>query len=124
MGTPGQHLDEYVRALNTHRLEIVRPLIDDEAVFIFSEGTYIGIEAIGEAISRTFAAISDEHYAVTHQQWTEVTEDTAICFYDFSWKGIIDGHKASGRGRGTSVLRKKSSGWKIIHEHLGPAPQT
>jgi ketosteroid isomerase-like protein len=123
MGTHRQHLDEYVRALNTHRWEIVRPLIDDEAVFIFSEGTYIGVQAIGEAISRTFASISDEHYEVTHQQWTLVTDSAAVCFYDFSWDGVVDGRQASGRGRGTSILHKKPSGWKIIHEHLGPAPQ-
>jgi len=124
MTEAARHLDEYVRALNTHDWKQVRPLIDDNAVFIFSEGTYVGIRAIEDAVQRTFALITDEHYQVMNQHWLWETEISALCYYDFAWRGKIDGREASGGGRGTSVLHITPKGWKIIHEHLGPAARS
>lgn len=121
MTAAARHLDEYVRALNTHDWKQVRPLIDDNAVFIFSEGTYVGIRAIEAAVQRTFALIKDEHYQVKNQHWVQDLATSALCYYDFAWRGLIDGREVSGGGRGTSVLHQTSTGWKIIHEHLGPA---
>ena len=115
-----QLLESYVRALDSHDWEQVRPMVDDNAVFIFSEGTYVGIAAIGEAICRTFAHITNEKYEVVNKRWAHATDSMALCYYDFEWRGQIDGRKASGSGRGTSVLQKTPLGWKIVHEHLGP----
>jgi len=118
-----QLLEDYVRALNTHRWKSVEPMIDNAAVFIFSEGTYAGIAAIAEAIQRTFGLISDEHYEVMNQRWTLTTDSVAVCYYDFAWSGMINGRAASGGGRGTSIVHKTPTGRKILHEHLGPAAQ-
>jgi ketosteroid isomerase-like protein len=123
MSAHGQLLEDYVKALNTHRWEAVQPLIDDSAVFIFSEGTYVGVHAIEAAIRRTFGLISDEHYEVLNKQWTLTTDSVAVCYYHFKWRGVIDGRASGGGGRGTSIVRKASTGWKILHEHLGPAPK-
>ncbi len=118
-----QLLEDYVKALNTHCWEAVQPMIDDSAVFIFSEGTYVGIPAIEAAIRRTFGLIGDEHYEVVNKQWTLTTDSVAVCYYDFKWRGVIDGRAVAGGGRGTSIVHKTSTGWKILHEHLGPAPK-
>ena len=118
-----QLLEDYVKALNTHCWEAVQQMIDDSAVFIFSEGTYVGIPAIEAAIRRTFGLIGDEHYEVVNKQWTLTTDSVAVCYYDFKWRGVIDGRAVAGGGRGTSIVHKTSTGWKILHEHLGPAPK-
>jgi ketosteroid isomerase-like protein len=124
MTVAARHLDEYVRALNTHDWKQLRPLIDDNAVFIFSEGTYVGIRAIEDAMQRTFALIKDEHYQVMNQRWSQDLAASALCYYDFAWRGKIDGREVSGGGRGTSVLHQTPAGWKIIHEHLGPTARS
>lgn len=123
MSSPLQLLEDYVGALNTHYWQSVELLIDQAAVFIFSEGTYAGIAANAEAIERTFGLISDEHYEVMNKRWTLTTDSVAVCNYDFAWRGVINGQAASGGGRGTSIVHKTSTGWKILHEHPGPAAQ-
>ena len=95
----------------------------DDAVCIFSEGTFVGKATIEAAFRRTFAAIQDEHYEVKNERWTLLLPDAAACHYEFHWRGTVDGRPAQGGGRGTSVLRRCEDGWKIIHEHLGPKPQ-
>lgn len=124
MTAAAELLDEYVRALNTHDWKQVRPMIDDHAVFIFTEGTYAGIRAIEDAVQRTFARIKDERYWVMNKRWSQDTATSVLCYYDFAWSGKIDGREASGGGRGTSVLHPTPAGWKVIHEHLGPAARS
>lgn len=40
------------------------------------------------------------------------------CTYRFRWKADIDGITYEGDGRGTTVLKKEDTQWKIVHEHL------
>lgn len=113
-------LAEYEKRLNSHRWEEIAPLIDDDAIFIFSEGTYRGKAAIEEACRRTFALISNEKYEISDKNWSYAGPDWACCAYTFNWQGTINGAPAQGGGRGTSVVRRTDHGWKIVHEHLGP----
>jgi ketosteroid isomerase-like protein len=115
-------LKEYERKLGHHSWEAVEDLIHDDAVFIFSEGTFRGKQEIGQAFMRTFEIIQDEVYSIHDLHWLVVNELTAACIYEFRWQGIVNGQKASGGVRGTSILQKTPDGWKIIHEHLGPYP--
>ena len=115
-------LEDYVIRLNSHRWEEIEPLIDDNAIFIFNDGTYQGKPAIAEACRRTFALISEERYEIADKEWSFAGPDWACCAYIFKWEGIISGAPASGGGRGTSVVRRTGNGWKIVHEHLGPHP--
>ena len=113
-------LKDYVKRLNSHRWEEVEPLIDEDAIFIFNDGTYQGRAAIEEACRRTFALICNDKYAITDKSWSFISSDWACCAYTFKWEGTINGAPANGGGRGTSVVLRTAKGWKIVHEHLGP----
>jgi ketosteroid isomerase-like protein len=112
-------LADYKDALATQCWEVVAPLIHDDACFIFSEGTYFGKAAIEAAVRSTFNLIESEHYAIKDVVWTYVHDDSAACTYGFEWSGLINGHPASGTGRGTTVVVRGGDRWQIIHEHLG-----
>ncbi len=65
-------LNDYVKRLNSHQWEEVEPLIDENAIFIFNDGTYHGKAAIEEACRRTFALISNDNYEITDKKWSYV----------------------------------------------------
>jgi hypothetical protein len=118
--TPEQALACYEAALAARNLEAIERLIDNEACFLFSEGTYFGRKAIGEAIAHTFATIKDETYRISDAHWIYRSPSAALCTYQFFWSGMIGDQFCSGEGRGTSLLTLSSCGWQIKHEHLGP----
>ena len=109
----------YERAANSHDVEATLSLIDEEAVYLFSdESVHIGRRAIEKVIQRNYALIKDECYSIDNLTWLLSLGDAAACVYDYSWSGTINGEPASGFGRGTSVLRRSQEGWKVVHEHL------
>jgi len=119
--SPQTFLKQYERALATQSWPTIEPFIANDACFIFSEGTYHGKAAIGEAIRATFALIKHEQYGINDVHWVHLQDDCALCTYAFSWQGVIDGEQCAGTGRGTSLLVKDGTRWAIKHEHLGPA---
>ena len=120
MKSPQEFISAYEKALATQSWEQVAPLIHEDCVAIFSEGTYTGKAEVESAFRRTFSLIKDEKYWISDIHWVQETENTAILIYIFSWSGIIDGMPASGSGRGTSILIKQYGKWQLICEHLGP----
>lgn len=118
-GSAEEFMREYEQAANAHDLERSLSLIDDDAIFLFSdESVHVGKAAIRRAFRKNFDTIESETYSVSNLTWLAATEDVAACVYDFAWSGTIGGQPASGSGRGTSVLRSTRGEWKIIHEHL------
>ena len=115
-----EFLAAYEAALTLRRWETVESFIDDDACFVFSDGTHFGKSAIEHAIRATFQRIEGETYRIADIRWIHVAMDTAVCTYVFVWNGVIDGVASSGRGRGTSVMVKGPLGWQIKLEHLGP----
>lgn len=115
-------LAEYMRATNTHRFDEVAPLVDENAVFWFSSGSFRGLAAIRAAFERTWAAIQNEVYTIVDVEWIMQDDANAVCLYTFHWRGDIDGTAREGSGRGTSVLRKTDGRWFIVHEHLSRWP--
>lgn len=113
-------LAAYEAALALHRWEAVESFIDDDACFVFSDGTHLGKPAIERAIRATFQQIEDETYGIADVRWIHVAMDAAVCTYMFAWSGVINGVGSRGNGRGTSLLVKGALGWKIKLEHLGP----
>ncbi|HWZ65455.1 MAG TPA: nuclear transport factor 2 family protein [Patescibacteria group bacterium] len=111
-------MEAYEAANNTHVWPNVQPFISPTATYWFTDGSYTGISAIQKAIEATFASIQNEDYKVSDIHWPVVNSDVAVCTYDFSWKGMVNGNPKSGQGRGTNVLRKHNSSWQIVHEHL------
>lgn len=113
----------YVEKLNTHSWEQIGPCVTEDAVFIFTEDTFVGKAAAKAAFEKTFKLIENEVFSLHDIVWTVVTDDVAVCRYEFRWKGLIEGQESSGGGRGTSILRKVDGRWLIAHEHLGPYPR-
>jgi len=113
-------LKAYIEKLNTHAWDQIAPCVTEDAVFIFTEDTFVGKAAAKAAFEKTFKLIENEVFSLHDIAWTAVTESMAACHYEFRWKGLIGAQESSGGGRGTSVLRKVNSSWLIVHEHLGP----
>ena len=107
------------------RFEDVAPLIEDGAVFFFNDGSYVGVESIKEAFEKTWAlGIQDERYWSDNIRWLLKEEGVAVCTFDFHWTGVVKGKlEEFGAGRGTCVLRKTGSDWRIVHEHLSAEPR-
>jgi ketosteroid isomerase-like protein len=120
--TPIEFLSVYEQRTNTHRFAEVAPLIAEDAIYWFSEGSFQGLAAIKQAFEKTWAYIQDEHYAIEQVQWLANDEQVAVCIYLFRWQGKVEGQLRQGIGRGTSVLQQFAAGWKVTHEHLSSLP--
>ena len=117
--TADEFMVAYEQATNSHDIEATLSLVDDQAVYLFSDGsTHVGKPAIERVLRKNFDLIKEENYAIDNLTWLVDTGEVAACVYDYSWSGLINGEPASGSGRGTTVLRRSENGWKVIHEHL------
>jgi len=117
--TADEFMMAYERATNSHDVEATLSLIDEHAVYLFSdESVHVGRLAIRRVLARNFDLIQDESYSLQNLKWLVDSGEVAACVYDYSWSGVINGEPASGYGRGTTVLRRTQDGWKVIHEHL------
>jgi ketosteroid isomerase-like protein len=117
--TPAEFIREYEASGREHGLEYTLSLIDDNAVYWFSDGSsHVGKNAIEQAIRRNFEAIKDEVYRIRDVVWVAESTDIVVCIYRFEWSGIHRGIAASGSGRGTSVLARRDDSWVVVHEHL------
>ena len=117
--TPAEFLREYESSGRTGGVEHTLRLIDDNAVYWFSDGTnHVGKAAIERAIRRNLELIKDETYRISDVVWVVQSSDVAACIYRFDWSGIYRGAPASGSGRGTAVLARKGDSWVVVHEHL------
>ena len=117
-----EFLKLYESTTNTHNFENVKPLIDPNATYFFSDSTLVGIDEIENAFKKTWNNIQNEIYVIKHVKWLVADLDVAVCSYEFEWSGIIDGAKSNGGGRGTNVMCRIDSSWKMIHEHLSNHP--
>ncbi len=117
-GELNQFLKEYEFATNTHDFGNVAPLLYEKAIYWFSDGSFIGIDAIRQAFTETWGKIQNEQYQIRNIEWIGAEEKLAVCTYEFEWKGEVNGKKLSGIGRGTNVIGKIGNKWKMLHEHL------
>lgn len=121
--TPQQFLEEYASRMNTHQFDLVAPLIADEAVFLFTDGSFFGQSAIRRAFEQTWSVIQEEVYKIEDVKWLIQEPNAAACIYTFHWQGLVGGVLHQGSGRGTNILRKGSRGWQVVHEHLSHQPK-
>lgn len=119
--TPDDFVQAYAEALTSQNWRNVEPLLHEKICVTFSTGTFKGKPEVRKAFERNFSAIKDEQYSISDLYWIYRSNDTAVCIYDFSWKGFINGQSRSGGGRGTSVLLNVDIQWRLITEHLGPS---
>ncbi len=59
----------YEKAANSGNFDKVAPLLSDEAIFWFSDGSYSGIENIRTAFEKTLNMIMDEEYSIRDLKW-------------------------------------------------------
>ena len=117
--TPAELMSAYEAASRAHDLDALLPLIDDCAVYYFSnESAHVGKPAVEAVIRHNFEVITGEHYAISNLHWLAESDDVAACVYDYAWSGVINGKSASGSGRGSTVLVRRGDVWKVSHEHL------
>lgn len=120
---PEDLLRTYEELINRHDFDLLVPLIAADASFWFSEGSYVGLAAIRAAFERTWAELADETYWLDDRHWLARDTDVAACTYRFNWTAMARAKSISGRGRGTTIVRRSADGWRIVHEHLSPMPQ-
>ncbi|WP_299508276.1 nuclear transport factor 2 family protein [uncultured Roseobacter sp.] len=119
--SPKSFVKEYEHALGTQDWSSIAPLISDDAIVIFSNGTlHAGKEAIRAAYQHNFNTIKGEEYRIENVHWLAETADAAAYSFEFHWTGVIEGREASGSGRGTAVLVRNDDRWLIAGEQLGP----
>jgi ketosteroid isomerase-like protein len=121
--SPQDCLKLYEASVNLHRFDAFAPLISAEAVFWFPEGAHRGIDEIKAAFEEAWRDNRNDVYWLENVDWIAVSDTAACCTYHFRWKADIGGIEYEGSGRGTTVLRKENSQWKIIHEHLSRCPR-
>ncbi|WP_108124179.1 nuclear transport factor 2 family protein [Saccharospirillum mangrovi] len=113
-------LKEYETALGSQQWKNVEPFFHNDACVTFANGTFKGKAELRDIFEQNFLSIQDEHYSITNLHWAYQAETSAVALYEFHWEGVIDGERASGGGRGTSVLVNEDNRWWIVSEHLGP----
>jgi ketosteroid isomerase-like protein len=113
-------LKAYVEKLNTHSWELNAPHVAEDAVFIFTNDTFVGKAAAKGAFEKTFKLSENEVFSLHDIAWTVVADDVPTCRYEFRWKGLNSDQKSSSVVRGTSILRKVDDRRFNMHEHLGP----
>ena len=114
-------LEEYEQVANSCDFDNVAPLISENAVFWFTNGTFVGKEAIKQAFEDTWSKIKDEAYTISNAQWIASSDTVAVCVYDFTSDGVVENKRRIYKGRGTNVLQKSDGKWQIVHEHLSKA---
>ena len=117
--TPAEFKRGLVAAMNAKDVTAAGTMIDESAIYFWSNGSAMfGREAIAEGLRVNAEGIKNDTYETLDVTWVAQSDDIAACVFAFRWAGEIDGQPASGRGRGTSVMRKVDGAWRNVHEHL------
>ncbi|WP_096273534.1 YybH family protein [Paucisalibacillus globulus] len=112
-------LNDYIAATNTHDFKNVRRLLDDKAIYWFSNKSCNTIDEIGKYFENAWNTIKNEVYRATNVHWLVEEENTATCIYTYEFEGYYEEEFIQGSGRATNVFKKNSDGnWRLIHEHL------
>lgn len=121
--TPIEFMRKYEHVSAAHDLPATMELIDDRAVYFFSNASsHLGKPQVASAIARNFDAIELEAFEIFDLDCLIETAEAAVCVYGYRWSGEVGGVAMSGGGRGTSALRREGESWKVVHEHLSRGP--
>ncbi len=118
-----QFLRAYEKAANSCNFDNVGPLIAEDATFWFTNGTFVGRQAIRAAFEATWAIIQDERYTLSDVRWVGMSATLAVCIYNFRSDGMVDGQRQIYEGHGTNVIEKREGQWVMVHEHLSKLPE-
>lgn len=117
---PEEFIEQYQTALNSQKWINVDPLISEETVVTFSDGSvHNGKEKVREAFENNFKKIKNESYVMNYIIWIKKEATYAVYAFEYNWSGFMDMKLISGSGVGTAVIIKASNQWKLLMEHLG-----
>lgn len=111
-------MKEYERQTATKDFSNVAPMLDPQALYVFTDGRFFGLKEIETAFNKTWDHIRNEKYSLDNYQAVIFNENLATVAYDFRWEGDVDGVHSEGIGRGANTLFKNNGTWKIVHEYL------
>lgn len=116
-----QALEAYISATNTHDFDQVAKLLDEGAVYWFSDRSCVTLDEIRAYFEHAWEVISNEVYYAEDVQWIAEDSGTAVCIYTYRYEGYAQGKFTTGSGRATNVFVRNGEGvWKLKHEHLSP----
>jgi ketosteroid isomerase-like protein len=104
---------------------LIRPLIDEHAVFRFNDGDFVGRAAIQAAFEKTWRgdpSIRKARFYLSDIVVLTVDQHTATATYTYNWEGTQGERSFTVRGRGTRVLAHDGGHFRIVHEHLSRFP--
>ncbi|MDH6673934.1 ketosteroid isomerase-like protein [Paenibacillus sp. LBL] len=112
-------LEAYIAATNTHDFDQVARLLDEEAVYWFSDRSCTTLDEIRLYFEQAWDAIREEVYRAEDVEWIASDVHSAVCIYTYHFEGYHQGTFMSGSGRATNVfIRDVEGSWKLKHEHL------
>jgi ketosteroid isomerase-like protein len=119
---------DFTAALIRRDLDAALPLLTDDVIFFYSNGTAIwGKDAFAAVMTASWARIANYTYTTLDTVWlAQSNAAAAAAAYAFSWSGLVGDQEVKGGGRGTrvfrhergGVFRRRDAGWRIAHEHL------
>ncbi|SEO08132.1 SnoaL-like domain-containing protein [Amphibacillus marinus] len=114
-----QALNRYIAATNSHDFNEVKQVLDEHAVYWFTDQICTTHDQIKNYFEAAWALIKDEVYQAREVKWISHDQASATCLYTYYYEGYLDGEFISGSGRATNVFVKNTNNeWKLIHEHL------
>ncbi|MGW8826456.1 YybH family protein [Paenibacillus lautus] len=111
--------EAYIAATNTHDFDQVARLLDEGAVYWFSDRSCCCLEEIRAYFEHAWDVIRDEVYRAEEVVWIATDVHSAVCIYTYRYEGYFQGEYTTGSGRATNVFVRDADGaWKLKHEHL------
>jgi ketosteroid isomerase-like protein len=103
---------------------IVRALLD-EHYSKFDDWPPFKRQEAAEALENEFSAfkVLTEYTYELKDFGVNVLGDVAVATFHMHYHGVIRNRPFDVNSRVTSVLRKKDSGWKVVHEHFSRFPE-
>lgn len=111
-------LEKLSEATASQNFDQVAPLLAEDAIYRFTDGDFVGIDAIRAAFEQTWANYPDDRWEICNVRVVSLDAASAVVTYDTLWTATVDGQQRSSVGRGTNVIARKDGALKIVFEHL------
>ena len=123
-----QFLNRFEALAEKEDFNLIRDMIDEQAVFRFNDGDFVGRQAIQAVFEKTWRgdpSVKKVRFYLSDIVVLTTDHSTATTTYTYNWEGSQAGREFKIRGRGTRVLLRVNGQFRIIHEHLSrfPSPQ-
>lgn len=123
--TPEAAFERYRTLINTHDFDrLAEEVIAPDALFVFTDKSHRGLEAVRAAFLHTWSILPDEVYTMTDAEWLARDENTALVVFRYGYRGTLkNGQTLAGGGHGTNLYKRTPAGWRLAYEHLSHDPR-